>query len=139
MIVDEVIYFNKSPWSSGANESGRSLVRLSPLLCGNSFFNWNLSAVGGTPDSDFLVPVGPVIALSLQTLELTTPENVNLVQRQFSVRNVGVSSLEFTVTDNVSWLSVRPVTVRLPKGRSARWLLSSVPPTCRLDPTPARW
>jgi len=117
VIVDEVIYFNKSPWSSGANESGRSLVRLSPLLCGNSFFNWNLSAVGGTPDSDFLVPVGPVIALSLQTLELTTPENVNLVQRQFSVRNVGVSSLEFTVTDNVSWLSVRPVTGQVAEGK----------------------
>jgi hypothetical protein len=53
-------------------------------------------------------PPGPAIGLSTTLIELETPAGVNPVGVTFTIANAGLDTINYTLTDDVPWLSVTP-------------------------------
>lgn len=57
--------------------------------------------------AEYLAP-GPMISLSTSEMSLNVEEGDNLPADTFTVRNTGGETLNYTITDDVSWLDVSP-------------------------------
>lgn len=58
-------------------------------------YQWNTSA-------------SPIITRSPSTLSPSTSQGANAASQQFTIQNTGGGTLSYSITDNVSWLSVTP-------------------------------
>ncbi len=56
-IVDEVIYFDRFPWSTEADGSGKSLQRINPKYAGNDPTNWEAAIPGPGQERSSETPV----------------------------------------------------------------------------------
>jgi uncharacterized caspase-like protein len=115
--VNPVFSISDTQWTQydyniSAVASGKSAVYLrwglGPTYSGPAFCGWNIDDVALV--GDYVTPPvpTPAIGLGLTKLTPTCTQGSDATSQTFQVWNSGQSTLNYTVSTNVSWLSVSP-------------------------------
>ncbi len=89
-VVDELYYFDQSPWPTSADGAGHPLVR-------TGLSSW------GVPDTPLIVMgISESSFFTREMLGQTPPDST------FDVWNSGEASLNYSITADVAWISVSP-------------------------------
>ena len=108
--IDAVRYSVTEPWPSVAEGSGNSIERVFVNEFGNEPKNWEISEnPGGTPGISILPPTAARIESSISSLMSGSVIGENAESVTFNVANFGIETLNYTISETVSWLSVDPV------------------------------
>jgi len=109
--IDAVRYDIVEPWPTGGLGTGYSIERVFGNEFGTEPLNWKLSAdPGGTPGESSLPPTSPRIESNATEVSLTSTFGENTPSLEFILSNSGSDTLNYTISDNASWLSVSPPT-----------------------------
>jgi hypothetical protein len=88
VVVDELFYFDRAPWPASADGGGHALIR-------TGLTSWD-------------VPFTPGIAVSETSIHNRAFIGQVPIESSFRVWNSACSTLNYSITSNVPWLSVSP-------------------------------
>ncbi len=88
VVVDELFYFDQAPWPASADGGGHPLIR-------SGLTSWE-------------VPFTPVIAVPETTIYKRAFIGQAPVESTLEIWNTAVSTLDYSITSNVPWLSISP-------------------------------
>ena len=99
--------------STGSNDRDTLTVTLNPSgLAGGQTHTGTITINGQTGVTPLAIPVSltlneePVIAFSPTQLDLSYPIGAGLRQETFTITNAGTGTLDYTLTDNRSWITL---------------------------------